>query len=287
MLNLTRLFAPTILCALISVPASAATYYVSQSAGSDTNNGLTKVMSFKTLAKAGTLKNLKGGDAILLKRGDVWHEEFVIPGSGTSTNSRLVIGTYGSGAYPIIDGADVVTGWSLISAGTYQVSRTSASYKVFVDAMYTPTVPLKVEASLSETIQTPGSSYSDADTLYIHLADGSNPAKHKIEVSGSLHPTGIVASNKSYVTVENLAIIRTTNSGVAFLLDSANPSGTGPNQNNSLTNLIIFNTGSTAAMPYGFDGGIVVRANASNGFVAVQAGRLAAIGLAGWTRLLA
>jgi hypothetical protein len=264
--------ATSFVCALISVPvaASASTYYVSQSNGSDSNNGLTEATAFKTIAKVNALKNLKGGDAVLLRRGDVWHEQLVIPGSGTSTRSRLTIDAYGSGAKPTIDGADVVTGWSLTSAGTYQTRRTTPSYKVFVDALYKESTPLKLQTSVTSTINTPGSFYRDEDTLYIHLADGSDPAKHAIEVSGTGHQNGIIASNKSYVTVQNLQIVRTTNSGVAFVLDGPNTLGTSGNQNNTLSGLTIFNTGSTAPMPFGFDGGIMVRGNASGSSLGLQ-----------------
>ncbi|WP_245536257.1 right-handed parallel beta-helix repeat-containing protein [Terriglobus roseus] len=138
-----------------------------------------------------------------------------------------------------------------------------------MDAIYAQAVPLKAQANLAVAINTPGSFYSDADTLYVHLIDGSNPSKHTIEVSGSGHQNGIVAINKSFVTIQNLEIIRTTNSGVAFVLDSPNTAGNGPNQNNTLQALTIFNTGSSAPMPFGFDGGIMVRANTSYGSMAV------------------
>ncbi|ADV84218.1 right-handed parallel beta-helix repeat-containing protein [Terriglobus saanensis] len=270
MFNFRRHFAPALLLMIASIPVSATTYYISQSTGSDTNSGLSQAAAFKTLAKANTLTSLKGGDSILLKRGDVWHEELIVPSSGTSTKSRFLIDAYGSGRVPILDGADPVTGWKLISADTYQVRRTIPSYKVFVDALYTQTVPLIREGNLTAAINEPGSFYTDADTLYVHLADGSNPSKHTIEVSGTGHQTGIVASNKSYVTVQNLAIMRTTNSGVAFVLDYANNLGTSTNQYNTLNALIIFNTGSSAAMPFGFDGGILVRANTSAGSLALR-----------------
>jgi hypothetical protein len=269
---LNHFCASSLLCALISVPvtASATTYYVSQSAGSDSSNGLTEATAFKTIAKVNASKIMKAGDSVLLRRGDVWHEQLVVPASGVSTRSRFVIDAYGTGAAPVIDGADAVSGWSLISAGTYQTRRTTPSYKVFVDALYTQTVPLAPAASLTAAISTPGSFYSDADTLYVHLADGSDPAKHTIEVSGTGHQSGIIGSNKSYVTIQNLAIVRTTNSGVAFVLDGSNPTGAGPNQYNTLTGLTIFNTGSKAPMPFGFDGGILVRANSSGSSLGVQ-----------------
>lgn len=198
---------------------------------------------------------------------------FYIPGSGTSTTSRLTIDAYGAGDAPVIDGADAVSGFSLISAGTYQVRRTDSTYKVFVDSAYGTSTPLTLVSSLSATINTAGSFYADADTLYVHLADGSNPSSHVIEVSGSSHVNGILSLDRSHVTVQNLWIVRPTNSGVAFISQSPNVSATSGNQDNILNRLTIYNSGSTAALPYGFDGAILVRGNASS----------TSLGLTGWT----
>lgn len=267
---LTRICANVVLCALLPITASATTYYVSQSAGNDSNNGTSQTTPFKTLAKANTLNHLKGGDSILLKRGDVWHEELVVPSSGTSATSHLVIGAYGTGAAPVIDGADTVTGWSLVTSNTYQSRRGTGTWKVFVDSIYSPTPSLTHLGSVNAVSKTAGSFYADDDTLYVHLADDSSPAKHTIEASGVTRTIGVFASNKSYVTVQDLEIVRTTNSGIAFVLDYGNQSGNAANQYNTLQGLTIFNTGSYAPMPTGFDGDIVVRANTSGGSLALK-----------------
>lgn len=268
-----RFSALTILCALATLSASATSYFVSQSTGDDSNNGLSPATAFKTLAKASSLHGLKGGDAILLKRGDVWHEQFTVPASGTA-QANLIIDSYGNGNYPVIDGADPVNGWRLISAGTYQTRREGATYKVFVDALYTQTVPMTAAADLSSVINTPGSFYADDDTLYVHLSDNSDPSHHTIEVSGSSHKMGIFASNRSYVQVQHVKVVRTTNSGIAFVLDYPNLDGNAGNQHNIINSAVTFNTGSSAPMPLGFDGGIMVRANTSGGSLAVAGWRI-------------
>ena len=258
---------------LFTCSASATSYYVSQSLGNDTYPGTSTAKPFKTLARVAALTGLRGGDAIYLRRGDTWHEQLNVPGSGTSTSSRLMIDAYGPGSAPVIDGADTVSGFSLIAPDTYQVRRSETTYKVFVDLAYSASTPLKKLSNLLATILTPGSFYSDADTLYVHLADGSNPSSHVIEASGSSHAYGVLSLDRSYVTVQNLWIVRTTNSGVAFILDYSNVSGTSGNQNNTINRLTIHNSGSSAPLYYGFDGGILVRGNGSSG----------SMGLTGWT----
>ena len=102
-------------------PASAKTYYVSQSTGSDSNSGLTSAVPWKTLAKASTAV-LNAGDAILLKCGDTWSEELQPKGSGTAGNP-IYIGAYGAGNKPLIDRGDLAqqNGIHLIDQEGYKI----------------------------------------------------------------------------------------------------------------------------------------------------------------------
>jgi len=86
-----------------------ATYYVSQSSGNDTSNGLAPSWDgtngpWKTLARASTETYIPG-DQILLKCGDTWNEELHPGGNGTPSDP-IVIGSYGTGDKPIIDRLD-------------------------------------------------------------------------------------------------------------------------------------------------------------------------------------
>lgn len=101
---------------------SAATYYVSQSAGNDTNNGLSSATPWKTLTKASTV-TLNAGDSILLKCGDTWSEELQPKGSGTAGNP-IYIGSYGAGNKPLIDRLDYTqdrSGIHLINQAGYKI----------------------------------------------------------------------------------------------------------------------------------------------------------------------
>ena len=102
-------------------PASAKTYYVSQSAGLDTNAGLTSGAPWKTLAQASSV-TLNAGDAILLKCGDTWNEELQPKGNGSAGNP-IYIGSYGAGNKPLIDRGDVAqkNGIRLIDQGGYKI----------------------------------------------------------------------------------------------------------------------------------------------------------------------
>lgn len=77
-------------------------FYVSTS-GNDANPG-TLVAPWKTIAKINS-RAFQANDNILLKRGDMWREQLTIPAS------NIYIGYYGTGARPVINGADIKTGW--------------------------------------------------------------------------------------------------------------------------------------------------------------------------------
>jgi hypothetical protein len=80
----------------------AVTYYISESTGSDGNDGLTEETPLQTLGRANALL-LGPGDRVLFKSGDVWRGMFWPKGSGEPAHP-VRIGAYGGGARPVIDG---------------------------------------------------------------------------------------------------------------------------------------------------------------------------------------
>jgi hypothetical protein len=88
---------------------TGAVRYVSQSDGSDSDDGLTTATAWQTITKVNSMNQGLGvGATILFKRGDTWTGSTLsIDHSGNSSNP-LVYGAYGStGARPIIRGDNV------------------------------------------------------------------------------------------------------------------------------------------------------------------------------------
>lgn len=85
------------------------TFYVSQSSGSDSNPG-TFALPWQTVAKVNA-QTLSPGQSVGFKSGDTWRESLTVGQSGASGNP-ITYTSYGSGALPVITGADVVTGWT-------------------------------------------------------------------------------------------------------------------------------------------------------------------------------
>lgn len=121
---------------LIPVFAQATNYYVDASSGSDTNSGTTVTTPWKTIAKVNS-KTFLPGDSILFKRGEVWREQLIASTSGTA-GSPITFGAYGTGAKPVISGADAVTGWTLYSGNIYvaNVGLITPPTKLYLDGKY-------------------------------------------------------------------------------------------------------------------------------------------------------
>lgn len=72
-------------------------YYIAND-GDDANDGLSPEKPFKSFKHLGEEGFLKGGDVVLLKRGDVWHERI-------RTTPYVTYSAYGDGAKPMICGS--------------------------------------------------------------------------------------------------------------------------------------------------------------------------------------
>jgi hypothetical protein len=103
--------------------AAGSTYYVDNVAGSDSYDGLEQTHTtgntgpFATIAHINSMGcgsgvgQLNPGDSVLFDSGETWREQLTVPCSG-SAGSPITFGSYGSGAMPVISGANSVTGWT-------------------------------------------------------------------------------------------------------------------------------------------------------------------------------
>lgn len=73
-------------------------YYISSSLGSDQNDGLSESTPWKSFDRIESM-DLKPGDRVLLRRGDVWHERLTVRGNGRK-DAWIFVGSYGDTADP-------------------------------------------------------------------------------------------------------------------------------------------------------------------------------------------
>ena len=102
------------------VGASATTYYVSSSTGSDSNSGTSSAAAWQTVAKVNGQTFLPG-DQILFRRGDVWNESLAPPSSGASGNP-IAFDAYGNGSAPNLTGYYAVpsSAWAPVSGNAWK-----------------------------------------------------------------------------------------------------------------------------------------------------------------------
>lgn len=99
---------------LIASPALAATYYVDCAADGDAGAGTSPAaaVAWKTIAKVNG-SAFAAGDSILFKKGCTWRETLTVPSSGAAGNV-ITFSSYGTGAAPIISGANLVSTWTAV-----------------------------------------------------------------------------------------------------------------------------------------------------------------------------
>jgi hypothetical protein len=118
-------------------------YYFSSSTGDDTRTNIqarNPATPWKTISKLNSyFSSLTAGDSVLFKKGDVFTGTITPTLSGTLTNP-IIISSYGSGAKPIIDGFQTISGWTNEGSGIYSKAVTVQSIPnmVTVNGINTP-----------------------------------------------------------------------------------------------------------------------------------------------------
>lgn len=123
-----------LLLVVITTSAVAGTvYYVDATNGRDSYDGRSPSSAWKTIAKVNNT-NFQPGDSVLFKRGEEWREALIARSSGTS-NNPITFSAYGNGARPVINGADLVSGWSRNPAydNVWQATVPTEPNQVFFD----------------------------------------------------------------------------------------------------------------------------------------------------------
>ncbi len=105
-LRLTGIALVSLLIGLLASPLAAETYYLDSKAGADRNSGLTPTEAWRSLERANE-QTFKPGDAIRFKAGTTYTGQFKPRGSGQLIDGKpkpIIVGKYGNGARPRIDG---------------------------------------------------------------------------------------------------------------------------------------------------------------------------------------
>jgi len=97
----------------------SANYYISAS-GNDAADGKSIATAFRSISRINQIV-LQSGDSILFNRGDLFRGMLQIKQSG-SVAKPIYVGAYGSGGFPVISGAEIVTGWTNTSGNVFETT---------------------------------------------------------------------------------------------------------------------------------------------------------------------
>lgn len=135
-----------------SLGASATSYYVSSSAGSDSNSGTSSAAPWQTVGHVNG-QAFQPGDQILFRRGDTWNESLVPPSSGVA-GSPITFDSYGTGPAPNLTGYYSVpsSAWVLVSGNAWKAPL-PASYTTINFCLFGSIWGQKVAASSSNLLK--------------------------------------------------------------------------------------------------------------------------------------
>lgn len=183
------------LASVLAQPAWSATYYVATN-GNDGNSGTSVTQPFRTIQRG--MNVVVPGDTVLV-RGGTYREQVEAIRGGTA-DKPVTVSAY-PGEIPVIKGSDVVTGWVRDSTVVWKKTGwPHNSQQVFMDFNARPKKSLQqigmpsryytsweypTPVGTGRAGMTAGSFYYDpaSSTLYVRLADGSDPNRRVMEAS--------------------------------------------------------------------------------------------------------
>ena len=116
---------------------NAATYYVSSSAGNDSNNGLSEETPFASINKVNSL-SLQPGDRVYFKCGDIWRaEQLILSRSGTES-APIDFSSYPLGCpnKPVLSGSRSITGWVMDSGYVYRADLPPGDFPLGINQLF-------------------------------------------------------------------------------------------------------------------------------------------------------
>ena len=210
------------------------TFYISSSSGNDSNNGLSPETAWKSLGKI-YLQSLKShiyaGDSFLLKRGDSWEGAIT---SYTPLKGRpdapITIGTYGTGAKPIIYGDGRNLTWTQAPGypEVYQAYVGKDSSIAFVyegnNTRYGSVYWSNDPADFTSRGYW-GPVYQNTDTVTIRTSDGAAPKNIRVFRSAAVnlvHANHTIVENLDIREVYSAVVFTTSDSVIARGIETNN-----------------------------------------------------------------
>lgn len=193
-MRIRSLFFGLAVAAIFSSSALATTYYVSPY-GSDSNPGTYFFWPWQTVAQVNKAA-LKAGDQVLFMRGGTWRETLVPQASG------VTYGIWGSGARPVISGADLLSsGWTHYTGNIWSHTLAASPSQVWTNGI------LASQVSSLAAVLAPGQWVYGGGSLYLYSTSNPASAFTSPGVEASDRDDPLLLQNVSNVTFNELAFV--------------------------------------------------------------------------------
>jgi PKD repeat protein len=180
--------------------AQAATYYVDCAASGDGGAGTSPSTAWKAIDRVNA-SSFSPGDSILFKRGCTWREQLTVPSSGAA-GKPITFSAYGSGANPILSGADLIASFT-VEGSYWYFAMSQNPLQVFRDDARLTKVATKGAVAT-------GKWWWDSANSRVYIGD--NPSGHTVEASS--FDLCIIQHGRSYLTFENLTVTKSRAHGI-------------------------------------------------------------------------
>lgn len=194
---------PIFLASLSCVKAEV--YHIDATNGNDSQSGTTPEKAWRSLQKANTTE-LKPGDKLLFKAGEHWTGQLKPKGSGDK-KARIVIGRYGTGKLPRIDGKGETMDTLLLENNQYiEISDLEITNQGAARAEWRTGV--RISAKGSGTIH-----WIILRRLYVHDVNGDLRKSHE---GCGIYFHSDQENNSCFdgLLIENCRVVRTDRNGI-------------------------------------------------------------------------
>ncbi len=185
--------------------------YVDAKHGDDHRTGTSPTDAWKTFENIGNIPK-KSGLQILLKKGQVWNETLKIHGANGAEGNPVIIGSYGVGERPVINGSTSLNGtpWKELPAQVWAAKLKKDNEKGPIQ-IFVGQKPLKGEHlkwSIDELTSDWDWHWSN-DTIYLKLA--SSPASTTLSIDVNTRHYALDIRESTFVHVRDLVATRSRN----------------------------------------------------------------------------
>ena len=195
-------------------------YYIDKSCATYNGNGTSSscagsagaVGAFNSIANAQTgLTGSSPGVSLLLAMGETFREMYTVPAYGTA-GGQFTLGSYGSGALPIISGSSLVTSWTYVSGNLWSATVSPTPHSIYFNGTYGT-----YESGGTGSLAAPGEWYYTATTLTVNDGSSSNAPNVVYTTPGVEAPARaecINTNTEPYITIQNIACTQGDNFGI-------------------------------------------------------------------------